>query len=118
MTDEARLFEPEEPVDDRPAWQRPAIDASQSFVGRDHPETAKAMQRKALPRWGSFRRRIYELLASEPATDDELEVFLHRSHQSVSGARSTLKSDGHVEDSGLRRPNRYGHQAVVWRVKP
>jgi hypothetical protein len=73
------------------------------------------MQRHILPKSGSFRREVYDLLSrSGGMTDDELEVVTGRSHQSVSGARATLKKDGWVADSGKRRPNRYGNEAVVW----
>jgi Mn-dependent DtxR family transcriptional regulator len=75
------------------------------------------MQKRAFPRSGTLRRDIFDLIQQHGGlTDDELEKMLHRSHQSVSGARSTLATDGWLKDSGHQRLNRYDNPAIVWIV--
>lgn len=103
-------------------YARRSVDEDAPMVGRSHPGTAQAMQAKALPRSGTFRREVFDLISSRKGTpllgytDDELEIALGRSHQSTSGARSTLKADGHVRASGATRINRFGNDAIVWVV--
>lgn len=66
---------------------------------------------------GSIRKSVYDAIAQSGVlgmTDDDIELRLHRSHQSVSSARHTLGADGLIEDSGRRRRTRYGRQATVW----
>lgn len=96
-----------------------AVDDNTAYVGKNHPDTAQEMQRKAFPRSGSYRREIYDLLkAREGLTDYELEDITGHPHQSASGARSMLKKDGWVRDSGKRRLNRFGNKVIVWEVVP
>lgn len=47
-------------------------------------------------------------------TDDELEIGLGRSHQSVSAARNTLMRRGYVVATDERRQTRWGNPAVVY----
>lgn len=114
----AGLFDPVYEIDGS-GYTR-GIDDRANHVGAHHLDTAQEAGWKALPRSGSFRRRVYDLIAQATAsghhglTDDEVELATGRSHQSASGARSTLKADGHLHDSGQRRVNRYGNRAIVW----
>lgn len=97
----------------------PPVDRNVVRVGKDHPDTAKAAAAKAHPKSGTIRRAIYDVVAEKGATgatDDEMEKALRRSHQSVSGSRNSLVRDGHLRDSGLRRKNSYGNDAIVWVV--
>lgn len=107
------------PIDTRKPWQRSdqiPIDADRAHVGRRHPITAQRMQAKVLPRSGTFRRQMFDTLRQQPMTDDELEIYFGRSHQSVSGCRSTLFKDGWLRNTGDTRRNRYGNDAIVWGV--
>jgi hypothetical protein len=91
------------------------LKSSVGYVGRDHPETAHAMERKALGQAGTLRFFIWNLLNDfGPLTDDEMEQVLERSHQSVSGSRRTLVIDGWVRDSGRKKLNRYQNEAIMW----
>jgi hypothetical protein len=65
---------------------------------------------------GSLRRTLYDALrlSRHGMTDDEMEFFLARPHQTVSSLRNGLMNDGWVVDSGLRRQTRYGNDAIVW----
>ena len=112
MDDQSTLFDPEHPNQ---------IDDDVRVVGRNHPDTAQAMQRKTMAKAGSWRRELYDMIRDRGEgglTDYEVEDMTHRSHQSVSGARSTLKRDGWVRDSGLRRRNKFGNRVAVWVAVP
>lgn len=66
---------------------------------------------------GTLRREIFEAVRASKQvgmTEDDLEQALERTAQSVAGARHTLMKDGHVVDSGRRRKNRHGADAIVW----
>lgn len=86
-------------------------------VGHDHPDTSHEMAARRAPKEGTIRAQIMESigrLKDAGATDDDLEVILGRSHQSVSAARNSLVRDGWLRDSGERRKNRWGNRAIVW----
>lgn len=95
---------------DTPDPTRPLEDNTH-VVGRNHPEQAQAMERRSFPRSGSFRwsmGRHFAGLADIGSTDDELEIYYNRSHQSASGCRSTLTKDGwliEAYDDGVARPH-------------
>lgn len=92
-------------------------DTPASYVGAQHPDTARRMAAETLPRTGTLRRAVYDLVAAaghRGMSDDDLEVATGRTHQSVSGARNTLARDLLVVDSGARRDNRHGNPAIVW----
>lgn len=92
-----------------------SVDTNTPIVGADLPDTSQAMQRKAFRRSGTLRKEIYDYLGrTGGATDDQMEIGLDRSHQSVSGTRRSLVKDGYVEDSGGRALTRYGNSAIIW----
>lgn len=83
-------------------------------VGAAHPPNA-ADAYAPLGRTATLRRKIAEQIArSRGMTDDELELALDRTHQSVSGCRRGLVKNGWVVDSGQTRVNRHGNDAIVW----
>ena len=95
----------------------PAVDDPRAQVGAFHPDTSRQAAARALPRSGSDRRRVYDLLVErgdEGATDDEIEQALNLPHQTASARRNGLRDDGWVVDSGRTRPTRTGSPAVVW----
>lgn len=51
---------------------------------------------------------------SEGATDDEIEVGTHLSHQNASARRNDLVKRGLVKGSKEMRRTRSGHRAIVW----
>lgn len=105
---------------DTPADRRP-IDAPTAFVGRNHPDTAQAMQRRALPRSGTVRAQIVAIMreaGGEGLTDYELAAVMRRSHQSVSGATSKLRQDGWLGVTGRTRDNEFGNPSGVWVYVP
>jgi len=103
------------------ARRQAAVDKPAGYVGHAHPQTAQAMQARALPSSGTLRRLVYDTIAgagTQGMTDDEIEIALSRSHQSVSGCRNSLMNDGLLIDSGLRRRTRYDNDAVAWAIAP
>lgn len=64
-----------------------------------------------------LQQKVYSALLAAGAsgmTDDELEVVVGVSHQTVSARRRELVLAGRLRDSGVRRATRSGRHAVVW----
>lgn len=97
-------------------------DSAEFRVRRDAPETSKAIVDKirqgtlqAAMLWLFTVEKHPDAYTSRPGfTDDELEVRMGRTHQSVSATRNTLMRKGYVVDSGLRRKTRSGNDAIVY----
>jgi hypothetical protein len=93
-------------------------DDAEFHVGRNHPDTSRQMSDKV--KAGSLLEDVLNafigaaLTHQAGATDDDIEVLLRRSHQSVSGARNTLVKKGYLISTGRTRPNRYGNAATIW----
>jgi len=81
------------------------------------PETSKvaALSIKVLSK--TLRDRCEEQLTSGEATADEVAERLHKSILSIRPRLSELLAMNRIEDTGARRPNESGKQAVVWRIK-
>lgn len=80
-------------------------------------DTSRAAVTATLPKSGSKMRLIYTLIyerGEHGLTDDEIEVLTGMTHQSASAARNNLMQRGLVTDSGQRRKNRRGLNAIVW----
>jgi hypothetical protein len=100
--------------------RRPArpVDDDHAPVGDGHPDTAKTAAANALPRAGTQRRRIYDMLLVHPSTADEVERSLNLGHQTASARVSDLHRDGWLLDTGERRRTSRGQNAIVWRAVP
>lgn len=96
----------------------PRVDENRpGLVHRDAPDTERAAAAAVLPRSGTQRARVYELLraASERGmTDWELVDSLGMLRSSVCARRNELIREGWVIDSGRRRRERTGSHAIVW----
>lgn len=95
----------------------PPVQRRITRTGAGHSLTAQQAGEAALYRSGTLRREMYDALSVRGLhgfTDDELEQHFQKSHQTISSARNTLSSDGHIADSGERRPTRTGNEATVW----
>lgn len=64
----------------------------------------------------TLKSQIVLLLTVFPMTDDELEVALDRSHQTISATRRALVKEGRIEANGEKRATRSGRRAQVWQV--
>lgn len=103
-----------------------SVDRDVTPVGMHHPETSYLAADRAKPKSGAWRRRYYDRIASLPegATDDEMEIWSERPHQSSSSTMSGLRGDGLLiplpspEGGKTYRNTRLGNPAVVWTVVP
>ena len=78
-------------------------------------DTSREAAMSVLPKAGSKRRRIFDLIAgSKGVTDDELEGLTGWRHQTVSARRRELVLLELVKDSGERRKTSSGRSATVW----
>lgn len=96
-----------------------AISAERVALANNSTDTQQAAGFLALPDSGTLRRAVYDVIAGDNygRTDDELELFLGRSHQSVSARRRELVLGNFIVDSGERRRTRRGTTAIVWRLR-
>lgn len=115
MNDQLQMFAPSNGL----GLQRemPAIDRNTVILALDCRETSARAAEKALPRSGTKRAKVYEFLRSNyGATDEEIEIALGMSGNTVRPTRISLMKDGWVVDSGLYRKTRGGNDAIVWRA--
>jgi hypothetical protein len=97
--------------------KRKPVASNSVRVGASHPDTSINAARKALPRSGTKKKIVYELIKSKGIfgmCDHEIEQELNWTHQSASSSRNTLMNDLWVEDSGMRRETPQGNPAIVW----
>ena len=99
----------------------PPVTTPVARVRHDAPATSVRAAAAALPRTGTIRAEIVDLIGRSPAglTDDDLERITGRSHQSVSAARNSLVRDGWLTPASgplgpVVRPTRFGNDATVW----
>ena len=96
-------------------YERPAINREIVIIAREAKQTSVDAALKAKPKTGKKRQRVHAYLLGRPATDEEIEIALNMSGNTVRPTRGTLVKDGHVIDSGVRRLTRAGNEAIVWR---
>ncbi|MEV8372981.1 hypothetical protein AB0P21_09605 [Kribbella sp. NPDC056861] len=99
----------------QPPRPAPTITGPDINISRNHPATSHRMAQMVK---GIRLDILRALRAHGPLTDYELEPVLRRSHQSISGGRRRCAIDGLVEDTGVRRPNRFGNNVIVWTITP
>lgn len=93
--------------------QRPPVERNTVAAGRQ--ATSRAAAAGALPKSGTNRARILDYITKAGgATDEELELALNLSGNTVRPCRVSLVQDGWVVDSGKRRPVRSGNDAIIW----
>lgn len=94
-----------------------AVDDNVVLVSNKAQRTSRLAAEGILPRTGTMRRRVHDLVLSSLSTgvtDDELEESLGGKHQSISACRRSLVIDGYLVDSGRTRKNRVGNECIVW----
>ena len=92
-----------------------AVDSNVVAVGRNAQRTSRSAAEGFMPRAGSVRKQVLELVrAKQGLTDYELEVQLQIKHQTVSSSRRSLVIDGFLVDSGTTRKNPQGNDCIIW----
>lgn len=93
------------------------IDDNVVILSSRSKSTSRKAAEKMLPRSGSMRREIYDLVQrADGLTDYELEGILQGKHQTVSASRRSLVIDGFLTDSGRTRKNEVGNDCIVWEI--
>lgn len=93
------------------------VNNNEARIGKNSPETSRAAAKKALPRTGTKKEKIYNLIMEQGMfglCDHEIEKATGWKHQSASAMRNSLMRDGWVIDSGSRRNTDEGNPAIVW----
>ena len=81
-------------------------------------ETSRAAAERMMPRAGTLAARCLTYLRRwGQSTPDEAATYFGESILAIRPRFSELKEKGLIEDTGLRRKNRSGNSAKVWRVK-
>lgn len=102
-------------------FDRPDPGRQKTTTGRTHPDTSHQAAERALPKSGTQRRRVLELLRSVypgGLTDEEIRLRLGLPFGSSLARRNELVTDGWAEDTGKRRDTAAGGRAIVWRLIP
>ena len=94
---------------------RASIDRNTVITNYQQTSILSAM--KLLPKSGSKRRTIYDLIKDAGIVglcDHEIEEITGWKHQTASSSRCGLVKDGWVTDSGSKRLTPDGNKAIVW----
>ena len=81
--------------------------------------TSIQAQIKAVPRMSSYKARVYQFLVDcmeRGATDQEMQIALKMSGDTLRPTRGKLLKDGFIYDSGKTRQNSNGNECIVWVV--
>lgn len=96
-----------------------SIDSNVVATPKSPRRTTRMAAEKILPKTGSIRRKVYELIRlNSGMTDFELEAELRMKHQTVSASRRSLVLDGFLIDSGRVHKNAQGNECIVWITAP
>ena len=98
----------------------PTLDFEGKAMKEGQSGTSKIAARRIMPRTGTQRARVLDLLSRHPQglTDEQMQDALGMNPSTQRPRRVELVEQGWVEDSGERRRTRSGHKAVVWRFVP
>ena len=96
-----------------------SVDSNVVATPKSPRRTTRMAAEKILPKTGSIRRKVYELIRlNSGMTDFELEAELRMKHQTVSASRRSLVLDGFLIDSGRVHKNAQGNECIVWITAP
>ena len=88
--------------------------------GHRNVDTSIAAANALAPRLGRLQRMAVTAIRDASLyglTADELAARLHMDRWSIQPRTTELKRKGLIRDSGQRRPNATGKQAIVWIAK-
>ena len=96
---------------------RAPLERNMVRLGRRSPKTSQNAAQRVLPRTGTKRKVVYDLIYAQGSNglcDHEIEQLTGWLHQSASSIRNGLMNDGWIMDSGKRRVTPQGNKAIVW----
>lgn len=94
-----------------------AVDSNVVVLSRKARATSRKAAEKVLPKTGTLRKQVYDFLVQRGdfgATDQEMEVILGISGNTIRPTRISLMDDGWIVDSQKVRRNEAGNECVVW----
>lgn len=93
------------------------IDDQVVYVANYASNTSRKAAEKALPKTGTMRRQIYDLIFNNGGLADfEIEERLNLKHQTASAARRSLVIDGFLVASDKVRRNESGNECTIWEI--
>ena len=96
-----------------------SIDRNTGAIAKNAQRTSVAAALSALPRTGTIRRKVYEYFLDRGlrgATDQEVEIALQLSGNTLRPTRGSLVKDGYLIDTGTTRKNYNQQDCIVWRA--
>ena len=78
--------------------------------------TSEAAADSMKPKAAGLRGRVLAVLHHADMTADECAQVLNKSVLSIRPRLTELKEAGQIEDTGIRRENLSGRNAIVWRL--
>lgn len=96
------------------------IDDQVVYVANYASDTSRKAAERALPKTGTMRRQIYDLIFNNGTglADFEIEQKLNLKHQTASAARRGLVIDGFLIASGKTKKNESGNDCTIWEIPP
>ena len=89
------------------------------YVANYAGKTSRDAATKILPKTGTMRRQILDLIWTyNGLADFQIEELLNLKHQTASAGRRGLVIDGFLIDSGKTRKNESGNECTVWICPP
>jgi hypothetical protein len=96
-----------------------SVDRNEVLISSRAQRTSVAAALSALPRSGTIRRKVYDyfvLRGLRGATDQEVEIALQLSGNTLRPTRGSLVKDGYLIDTGTTRKNYNEQDCIVWRA--
>jgi hypothetical protein len=96
-----------------------SVDRNFVAISSKAQRTSVAAALSALPRSGTIRRKVYDYFVDRGlrgATDQEVEIALQISGNTLRPTRGSLVKDGYLIDTGTTRKNYNQQDCIVWRA--
>ena len=96
-----------------------SVDRNFVAISSKAQRTSVAAALSALPRSGTIRRKVYDyfvLRGLRGATDQEVEIALQISGNTLRPTRGSLVKDGYLIDTQTTRKNYNQQDCIVWRA--
>jgi hypothetical protein len=99
--------------------RRENVPKTYADVGWKQRDTAEAAAKSVSPKAPILRDQVVATLKKYgPHIADDIAILLRRDKLSIRPRCSELASSGIIRDSGQRRKNTSGKNAVVWEIVP